>query len=69
MPTTSRLPKYSWSASRGRTPDNGQRRDHPQTDRGHFTEQAGLVLAAALMPQIVASGRAQITRVDKGPHH
>jgi hypothetical protein len=37
-------------------------------DGVHFTEQAGLVLAAALMPQIVAAGRAQMTRVAKSPH-
>jgi hypothetical protein len=40
-----------------------------KTDGVHFTEQAGLVLAAALMPQIVATGRVQMTRVAKSTHH
>lgn len=40
-----------------------------KSDGVHFTEQAGLVLAAALMPPIVASGRSQMARVAKHRHH
>jgi hypothetical protein len=32
----------------------------------HFTAQAGVILGSALMPRIVASGRAQIARVRTG---
>jgi hypothetical protein len=36
-----------------------------RADGVHFTDQAGIALAPALMPQIVASGRAQIARTAK----
>ena len=34
----------------------------------HFTQQAGQILAPAFMPQIVASGRAQMARVKPSPN-
>jgi hypothetical protein len=39
-----------------------------KSDGVHFTEQAGLVLASALMPQIVSLGRSQMTRIAKSKH-